>query len=666
MDLASLPATQLDEVLDRVDPVGGSVSPAGEEFLGALVRKAKSVVKTVARAASTIAMPFLGPVLNRLKALIRPLLRRVLAMAINRLPAPLQEPARQLARRFGLSEAGEDEAFQDGLQVAVGDPEELAHTFDEALTEALTAGDTLAEQGETFGYGQEDEQPLGESPLEALAEARSQLVEKLAAADDREDMTPPIEQFVPALLPALRIGIRLVGRPKVVSFLAGFVAKLISQWVGPNLARPLSTAIVDTGLRLVTLEQPEPGELETEAAPTVLAATIEDTVRRLAESEDYVFEDEDLLQLAVGDAFEQSVAANFPAQFVRPELQNAPGLAGFFLPRYPRRVYAYKKYSRVPEVEVTAAIAQSLRTFGGVTLAAVLRASGRALPMRARVHVYEATAGTSLPRLARLERVPGLGSQRGAAFKGLHPLTPEAAAVLLREPRLGVWKPAAFLRSRHRIAVGQRFYYLEPVGGQQAADVVAAPARRGGVAGVASAPSRSAVTVDLRRSEVLVSLFFSDAEAQSVAAAMAKAPGAPVLLKALMAAYEIASQAFTLEGGVRIVKEYDEGEAELGSPQRRVPPLVLDRLRRRLDAWAKTMLAQWARARGPEFARAAQSGAHGVTVELRLRGVPGLNVVRQAITGQLGAQSLRAVGSGDAFRGTPSGTVAVNAGPRQR
>jgi hypothetical protein len=184
--------------------------------------------------------------------------------------------------------------------------------------------------------------------------------------------------------------------------------------------------------------------------------------------------------------------------------------------------------------------------------------------------------------------------------------------------------------------------------------------------GAASAPSRSAVTVDLRRSEVLVSLFFSEAEAQSVAAAMAKAPGAPALLRALMAAYDRASQAFTQEGGVRIVKEYDEGEAELGPPQWRVPPLVLDRLRRRLDAWAKTMLAQWARARGPEFARAAQNSAYGVTVELRLRGVPGLNVVRQAIAGQLGAQSLRAVGSGDAFRGTPSGTVTVSAGPRQR
>ena len=662
IDITSLPTAQLDEVLDRFDPPGGSVSPAGEEFLGALVRKAKGVVRTVARAAgkvAKIAMPLLGPVLNRLKSLIRPLLRRVLAVAINRLPGPLQEPARALAKRFGLSESAEGEAFQTAQPVAVGDPEALAHSFDAALTEALLAGDTLAEQGETFGYEYEDEQPVGESPLEALAEARGDLVEKLGAADNGEDMTPVIEQFIPALLPALRLGIRLVGRPKVVSFLAGYLARLISQWVGPSLARPLSTAIVDTGLRLVTLEQPEPGESETEAAPAVLASTIEDTVRRLTESEDYVFEDEDLLQLAVGDAFEEAVATNFPAQFVRPELRVAVGLPGSFLPRFHRQVFAYKKYWQVPEVEVTAAIAQSLRTFGGVTLADALRASGKTLPLRARVHVYEATVGTTLPRLARLERVPGLGSHRAEAFNRLHPLTPEAAAVLLREPRLGVRKPAAFLRSRHRIAVGQRFYYLEAVHGQQASDGAASPRRGTDRSGRMDTPSRSAITIDLRSSEVLVRMFFSEVEAQTIASTISRSPASPALLKALTEAYDRASQAFTQEDGVRILKESEDGEAELGSPQQRVPQLLLAHLRRALDAWAKTMLAQWARARGQEFVRAAQNAAQGVTVDLRLRGVPGLNLVRQAMRGQLSAQALR---SGDAFRGTPNATVTVTAG----
>lgn len=668
LDIGSLSEEQLAEMLDRFDPVAVGVSPAGEEFIGAIARKAKKAVQAAAKVAAKVALPLVGPVLNKLKSLIRPLLRRVLAMAINRLPAQLQEPARLLAKRFGFAEAEAEEAFQAATPVAVGDPEALAESFDAALTETLVGGGELIEQGETFGYEYEDDRSAGENYLETLAEARSQLVEKLSTANDGEDMAPAIEQFVPALLPALRIGIRLVGRPKVVSFLAGYVARLIKQWVGPSLARPLSTAIVDTGLRLATLEHPEPGELEAAAGPTLLATTIEDTVRRLAEQDEFLYEDEDLLQLAVGDAFEESVATNFPAQFVRPELQVAPTLAGSFLPRFPSQVFSYKKYSQVPEVQVTAQIAESLRTFGGVTLAAALRARGRSLPIRVRVHVYESTVGTSLPRLARLERVAGLGSNRPEAFNQLHPLTPEAASVLLREPRLGVKKPTYYLRSRHRIAVGQRFFYLEPVGNVQA--VAPRPARPGRAAAAAkggTVASSESVTIDLRSSEAVFTMFFSEADAQSIATAMARTQGGPALLKALLAAYDGASRAFSQqEGNVRIVKEYGEGKVAWGSPQQRVAPVVLEALRRKLDAWAKTMLAQWARARGQEFARAAQDPASGVTVSLRLRGVPGLNIVRQAMIGKLGTAAMMGVQSGDAFRGTPNGTISVAPGRRHQ
>ena len=83
----------------------------------------------------------------------------------------------------------------------------------------------------------------------------------------RRTSAPAIEQFVPALLGALRLGINLVGRPKVVGFLAKYLAQLISRWVGPQLSGPLSNAIVDTGLRLVTLESREMASAQRRGRP---------------------------------------------------------------------------------------------------------------------------------------------------------------------------------------------------------------------------------------------------------------------------------------------------------------------------------------------------------------------------------------------------------------
>ena len=91
------------------------------------------------------------------------------------------------------------------------------------------------------------------------------------------------------------------------------------------------------------------------------------------------------------------------------------------------------------------------------------RDGAQTLPARVRVHIFESCPGTTLPRLARLERIGGAARRRGA-YGRLHPLTVAAAGLLLREPRLGVDVPPRFLESRHRIAVGQRFFHLEPIG----------------------------------------------------------------------------------------------------------------------------------------------------------------------------------------------------------
>jgi len=622
LDLEGMAPEQLDEVLERFEVGSLAVSPAGEEFIGGLIKKAKSVVKTVVSTAGKIAkaaLPILGPILNKLKSLIRPLLKRVLAIAINKLPAALHAPARSLARRFGLGETElEDlvasEAEEEFLvtsfaptPVAAGDPETLAESFDAALAESVLGGETL-EQGESFGHDQErGAAPAASDELELLAEARGAFIDRVAAAQEGEDLTPVIDQFIPAILPALRLGIRLVGRPRVVGFLSGFLAKLIGQWVGPKLSGPLSSAIVDVGLRVIGLEQGQPGrpgQLEQEAAPATLAATVEDTVRRLSEQPAEFFEDEDLLQVALTEAFEGAVAANFPAPLVRPDLQIAPSLGGSFVLRRARTAIAYKKFSRVPEIEVTAAVAATVTTFGGATLDAALRAAGITLPGRFRLHVYESGPGTTLVRLARLEKIGGAAFPRGAHSQ-LHPLTVAAAGVLLREPRLGVDVPAQFLASRHRISVGQRFFALEPIG------QVEAPATTAGAAtGEVAPPTQARNRTDEARGEVRLSLYFSEADAQRIAAAVSSGRGGTVLLRALLRA------AFPAMPGSR-------GRRRRAPAGRRRGRRPLSPGRRRLRASVAKALAAWVRTRGQEFVRAAQDPANGVTVHVHARGVVG-------------------------------------------
>ncbi|WP_042876349.1 hypothetical protein [Cupriavidus necator] len=671
-DIESLTDEQLDEVLDRLDPQSGELTPAGEEFIGSLVRKAKKVVKFVAKTAKNVgkavgkvAGAVLGPILKKLRGLINPLLKRVLSFAIGRLPTPLQPAARALAARI-TSEASEEEGYlYEGMlyEGAVSptnltDVEALAESFDAALAEAMTS-DT---EGEFVGESYEErdsESGAGGRELERLAEARGVLIDRFRTASDEEDLAPAIEQFVPALLGALRIGINLVGRPKVVRFLAGYLGQLIKRWVGPNLSGPLSNAIVDTGLRLIALEaEGDAAEARNdEAAPIALASVVEDTVRRLAENENYILENEDLMQLAAANAFGEAVASHFPQRFVRPALRQAPSIGGTFIARRPRSVRTYRKYSRAPEVELTAQIADALPTFGGSTVGAVLRAAGATFPIRARMHIYQAAVGTTLPRMIRVDRANGGGRVRAASSQ-VHPLTPQAAGLLLREPKLGVAIAPAYLRSRNRIAVGQRFYLLEPLG---AAGALALS----GAANAAAArltPSRAWTVVNLRRSKITVGLYLSEADAQAAAEGIRQGRGSAALLQALTSVYKTASQptAAAPNGHLRIVREDSEDHEELAPASPALPPATTAVLRRRLDAWVLPALAVWARDNGEAFARAAAHPDPGVTVRIRLTSVPGLD----AIAASPGGAS--AAAAKNALRGTPTISISVTSGgPRK-
>lgn len=669
VDPTSISEGELETLLERFNPGQATLSPAGEQFLGGLVKKVKGVVKKVASVAKKVVskIPFLGAILKKIRSLISPLLERVLGMAIGRLPAALQQPARDLAKKMGVGELEEesfdeleDEAEEEtlsedfaGSPVQLLDAETLGESFDAAMAGAMLSPESL-EENEVLGHHEERDLAMG-TELEQLAAARGRFMNRVRDARDGDDLGPDMEQFIPAILPALRLGLRLIGRTKVVNFLAKYLATLIGKWVGPQLSVPLSRAVVDVGLRVIGLEHAGNGELEAEAVPAMLATTVEDTVRRLAEQPDHVLEDERLLQVAVAEAFEQSVAANFPATLVRPDLRLAPSLGGTFVTRHARTPHAFKRFTRTPEITLDLAQAAAIRTFGGVTLDAALRAKGLTLPGRFRVQVFEAGAGTTLTTLARLDGMTGPGGSHGA-HHDLHPLTRANATALLREPRLGVDVPSRFLQSRHRISVGARFFHLQPIGQRPAPQPL--PTREAPSC-TPGTPSDRRMRIDVRRGEARIALYFSEADAQKVAAAVGSDPASSALLKALMEGLRAAGRSLgRSDGAVQIpagapadgttpspTSTADDGgqseweaqweaqwEAEWERRARsrrrrkhrrshRVSPAQRARLRRRIKAAAATALSAWTRTGGQEFVRAAQDAQCGVTVLIRVSGL---------------------------------------------
>src|SRR5439155_26812035 len=141
---------------------------------------------------------------------------------------------------------------------------------------------------------------------------------------DSEDPTPPVANFLPSLIPVLKIGLKLAGRQRVVDFLANFLGKLIQKFVGPQYAPPLSKAIVDAGLRLLQLETTAEGESKSGAS--AVASTVEETVRRVAALPDYVLDNQELLEGATLEAFEQAAANNLPPVLSEDTYRNRPEL----------------------------------------------------------------------------------------------------------------------------------------------------------------------------------------------------------------------------------------------------------------------------------------------------------------------------------------------------
>jgi hypothetical protein len=662
-DLASMGEAEVDQFFERLQPRVTGLEPYFEDFLGGLWKKAKSVAKKaldVAKKGLTL-LPGLGGLISKLKALVRPLLNRVLKTAIDKLPPTLRPIARQLAQRVLGTKVTEVDGEESEAALAAPDISAVQEQFDLEAAMLMFAADE-ADQEDLVNeavYGEERE----DAPAVAqLHEARARFVEQLEAGIDPEQA---MEQFIPAVmavLPIARTVIGIIGRKRVIDMLAKFLAGYISRFVPQQAATQLSGAIVDAGMRMLSLETPAENEASRpRIACETIGQTVEDTVRRVTELDEGVFEDQSLLEAAVADAFHQAAAENFPPQVTVPELHEAPLRATWVTMPTSRRRKFYKKYTHIFDVEITPQLAESIATFGGAKLAAFLKDQlGVAPPVRARVHLYQAISGTTLPRIAQLERnVPGLGAGRHGAIQ-LHPLTVEVAGALLQQPRLGRNSPGAFRSSRRAIALGQRFYYLEIPGARPITTTAGTGAR--------SAVRRTSevnVALDFPNDEFRVFVYLSESDAQTMAANVRKRDLTSVLVHAKRVYESGISVALggDIQRHVKILTEAVPQEQLFGGQLRQVAEHVKQRLAKKVADWVGKAVADYVKAGAGEFVAATEDPADGVTIEVHIANPPGAPLVRKMLGGE--GVGLAMVGDLESlFKGQPRLSVKTAAGFR--
>lgn len=638
-DPNTLTEDEIDTIVDRYQPVA-ELTPSFEDFWGKLKKIVKKVAKkavSVAKKGIKLAAKFhpIGLTLRKFKSLINWMLKRVIQTAIGKLPLPLQRIARKLADRLPFLKEFEESHDHNSESLETCEVCRIQHEFNQQVANLLFAPSEVEQDLEVARVLTEQQAP-DTYPVAELDQARERFVENLRGLKEGEDPTPYVENFLPAILPALRIGIKLIGRKKVVNFLAKLLGKLIIKFVGPRYTPALSQAIVDAGLRLVQLEAT--AEDASKAAAEVVSATVEETVRRVAALPDYVLDNEDLLEGFALEAFEQSAAANLPpvvlpeeAYRKRPDLGEARKLRGTWKMMPGGRRKRYKKFSRKIPVKITPHKVTALEAFEAISLEEFLEEELGVMPgeeVEAFAHLYEAMPGAYLQGIARLEEnTPGLNIPDG--YKQLHPLTPEAAEFLLGEPELGREVEPESTTDAHTPAVGQRFYYLEIVGKK--------PLLMPGTAGRARArrSTQFKLIFDFPKNEIRIRLFLSEIRAQEIAVKLrSHAHVGAVVARLGRIVRRGLRRAFAGGfGRMKIVHEAVTPDQWLGA-LRRLPSLVPQVLMGRLQEWVLKALTDHLKQHSEEFIKAAEDTADGVMLVINLSNPPGFPQLRQALKGK--------------------------------
>jgi hypothetical protein len=654
---SSLDESEIESFIDRYEPQT-SLAPSFENFFGGLKNKLKGAFNKAASLAKqgiSLAGNFaLKPILEKISQMVMPLMQRVVKQGISKLPAELRPVADQFAKRL-LNQEYEEEATAE--EDATPDVSGIQREFDGQIANLLFSREAVEQELAIAEYVRGSQQPITHDPLSDLDRARAQFVMQLGELREGEDPTPLVQNFIPAILPALKLGISMAGRAKVVSYLARLLAKLIRKLIGPEYAPALSQAMVDVGLRLIHLEATP--ENEVHAARSAVAATVEETVRQIVALPEYILDNQELLEGYAVEAFEQSAAVNLPPVLpervyeARPELREMTGLKGTWVMQPLQGAKRYKKCTRVYETTITPHMARVVKTFCDVPLAEFLQdrlglSPGREI--KARVHLYEAIPGTLLSQICKSERnVPGLGTI--TAWTQLHPLTPEAAGMVFGQPGLGREVPEKYLDHQPTTAVGQRLYYLEiPEARPQVVPV----------AGGAPKPRRIRqlhIRLDFPHDQIKVNLFLSEAVAQAIAVKLRQKASIGTVMPHLSAVYEPRVKKILTgkhHSHLKTIHGKVPPKGSRGRALSRLPQAVRELLGKNLIEWLGKNLTTYLQQKSADFIAATENPADGVTLKIAFTNPPGFAHLRKIWRGEsVNIQEMQAKG------GVPDANIQV-------
>jgi hypothetical protein len=607
------------------------MSPLFEQFLGGLVKKIKKTAQSAWSAAKSVAsklMP-INLILGHLKKLVKPMLERVLKYALNKLPPTIRPIAASLAKRLlGETPIAQTESAAAGGVPATADVGLIQEAFDTGIVSALMAGDSI--EGEVAMAESESAQDPDSNAVAELEHARAAFIREINDLPDGADPSPAVERFLPAVLPFVRMGISVIGRPRVVNFIAGQLGLLIQKYVGRDQSVVLSRAIADAGLRMLTLEAPEEDAGETAGA--AMAATIEDTVRELGQLDESEFEDEGLLGASTVAAFTKAAGVNFPSSLLKPAARRTV-MNGLWAFGKRRGAGAYKKYSRRLGTRISPWLASRLPAADGATLHEFLQEHYEAEgDIEATAHLYEAIPGTRLAHVAAAE-ADDIGQE--ASDLDFHPLTREAASTLCAEPGLAADGAGEAADDPLTPEVGDRFYFLEVKAPRRAALAVTGRGR----GRVRRRPTQVRLSLNPATSRLTVRMYLSERRAQEFAARVNRGGGGPI-------AGELAALATGLID--RVLAGGTPRRLRLG-PGGFFGPSRHRALRQRLTQMASVIkpmqlggkISGWlsgAMSGSPsfaaDFAKAAGDQRTGLTIVAEMNGVQGLSALVDLLSGK--------------------------------
>jgi len=680
-NLADYNESEIDQLFEKFELEHIQLSPAQDQFLGSIIKKAKSVVnagvKLAKKGISTVGkiLP-INQILGKLKKFIKPLLERVLRFAINKLPKNYQSQAQALAKKFLKLETT---SSYENASAGGDDLESIQYELDNNIVSLLFLPDepqseSLIQDYLTSSEVYEREISYETSGLNipSLSFARKKFITNLRNLKQGESPIPSIEEFIPVALmaarPIIKMAITIIGRPKVIDFLAGLLAKLIDRYIPESVAKPLASKIIDVGMSIIGFEtyEAESSELAYEA----IASTIEQTVQNLGPLNESVLNDQEALTSLLLESFESAAANNFPSSYIKPGLRKSrqPGL-WILMPRKSSRHY-YKKFTHVFPVTIDSSTANSVTTFRGIPLTNFLRDKlglDISIPIEARVHLYEAIDGTLLSRISRSENIPGLGPSQPYGWIQIHPLTVQAASVLLKEPGLGKDLTDEDIKNRRHIKQGQRFYFLEINGAKLKLPQISRKSDlrdsevQETIKRITIVPRSSDVqcVINFIRAEIKFNYFFSEEDAKSIVERLNRNDfiGASILIrnsvrnvlnnlliKNVCHKVKIVHESIP-EMYLDNIKEEDFAPlAALGSlalnAGKEVLKKIIEKLVEKISEQAYRAVVNYFKARVTEFKQAQAAIDDGVTIKIIWSNIPGMSTIRTIINAVRGKLSV--------------------------